>query len=215
MRAVVIPSRVHCKNSEVKFRKSAFSGSRPFFWSSRQMDIFAVEYSVQPCCVSDHNKKTKSANNSLPTLALWLCAVHAKFHTPWKINGRNQQITHERKEKNKKIFETKNRTKKKTCRKWWTPSRDFIFQGGKPVISQGFFFVRLRRLARKSVHVQWPAPMLRRFWDGFGRRSDLPSVILGTFRISRFCEVWFFFRYINILLGESFPLESGSLKNHD
>ena len=165
MRAVVIPSRVHCKNSEVKFRKSAFSGSRPFFWSSRQMDIFAVEYSVQPCCVSDHNKKTKSANNSLPTLALWLCAVHAKFHTPWKINGRNQQITHEKKERIKRSSKKKS-NKKKKLQEMMLPAVK-IFQGGKPVISHGFFFVRLRDWLGsdpRQMAGTYAPEILRRVW---------------------------------------------------
>ena len=133
MRAVVIPSRVHCKNSEVKFRKSAFSGSRPFFWSSRQMDIFAVEYSVQPCCFwpQQKDKISKQLTSNFGCVAL--CCACKVF------------ITHEKKER---IERSSKKNRKKNLQEMMLPAVK-IFQGVKPVISMGFFSTA--RLARKST----------------------------------------------------------------
>lgn len=180
MRAVVIPSRVHCKNSE------AFSGSRPFF-DHQDKWIYLLLNTL--CNLVVFLTTTKRQNQQTTHFQLWLCGfvlcMQSFIHPGRLTAGTNKSPM---KKKNKKIFEKK--SKKKKLQEMMLPAVQ-IFQGGKPVNFHGFYFDC--EIGSEVTHVQWPAPMLRRFWDGFGRRSDLPSVILGPFRISRFCEVWVFF----------------------
>lgn len=171
MRAVVIPSRVHCKNSE------AFSGSRPFF-DHQDKWIYLLLNTL--CNLVVFLTTTKRQNQQTTHFQLWLCGfvlcMQSFIHPGRLTAGTNKSPM---KKKNKKIFEKK--SKKKNCRKWCSQP----FKSSKVEnlwISMGF--ISTARLARK-----WPTSNGRHLCSG-----DFETGLEG----GPICHQWSLVRFASV-----------------